>query len=67
VPNVKLPQVTLPLGTQGLEMRPSEIQRLTLELTDLPTCTASIKELLSQPDIGRRPWSSFTQQSRVWA
>ncbi len=44
-----------------------EIQRLTLELTDLPTWTASIKELLSQPDIGRRPWSSFTQQSRVWA
>ncbi len=35
--------------------------------SDLPTWTASIKELLSQPDIGRRPWSSFTQQSRVWA
>ena len=55
------------LGSQGLEMRPSEIQRLTLELTDLPTWTAGIKELPSLPDLGQRPWSYFAHESKVWA
>lgn len=53
-------------GTRGIEMRPSDMQRLLLELVDLPTWVATVKELLARSS-SAHPWPYFADESRVWA
>jgi len=54
-------------GRRGIEMRPSEMQRLLLELVDLPTWAEGVRELLSRGDTGTRPWPSFADERKAWA
>jgi hypothetical protein len=53
-------------GTRGIEMRPSDMQRLLLELVELPTWVATVKELLARSS-SAHPWPYFADESRVWA
>ena len=55
------------LGSRGVEMRPPELQRLALELADLPTWVAGVKELLARDGITARPWPYFADEGRIWA
>ena len=48
-------------------MRPSEMQRLLLELVDMTTWAEGVKELLTLDNIGDRPWPCFADEHKVWA
>jgi hypothetical protein len=52
--------------TRGIEMRPSDMQRLLLELVELPTWVATVDELLSRSQ-SRHPWPYYGDECRVWA
>jgi hypothetical protein len=53
-------------GTRGIEMRPADMQRLLLELVELPTWVAMVKELLARSN-AKHPWPYFEDEWRVWA
>jgi hypothetical protein len=53
-------------GTRGIEMRPSDMQRLLLELVELPTWVATVDELLTRAD-SAHPWPYYSDESKVWA
>jgi hypothetical protein len=55
------------IGSKGIEMRPSELQRLLLELADLPIWVAGVKEVLEQQEFGTLPWPCFAAEHKVWA
>jgi hypothetical protein len=54
-------------GKHSIEMRPSEMQRLLLELVDLPTWAEGIRELLDHAKNGIRPWPNFADERKIWA
>jgi hypothetical protein len=53
--------------SRGLELRESEIIRLTLELVDMATWVDGIKEMLARPSLSGRPWWYFADEQDVWA
>jgi hypothetical protein len=54
-------------GVRSTEMRSSELQRLALELVDLPTWVGGIREMFSRDDVQGRPWHYFANERKVWA
>jgi hypothetical protein len=48
-------------------MRTSELSRLTLELTDLPTWANGVKAILARSDIDGRPWHYFADENQIRA
>ncbi|HEX5116299.1 MAG TPA: hypothetical protein VFW65_13975 [Pseudonocardiaceae bacterium] len=52
---------------RGIELRPSEMQRLLLELMDLPLWAESVRRLLARDDLVPHPWPYFDDEWRVWA
>jgi hypothetical protein len=54
-------------GNRGIEMRPSDMQRLLLELVELPTWVATVKELLTRENISGHPWPYFANERQTWA
>ena len=53
-------------GSRGMEMKPSDMQRLLLELVDLTTWVETVKELLTSDNIGHHPWPYYRDEHRVW-
>jgi len=53
-------------GSRGMEMKPSDMQRLLLELVDLTTWVETVKELLTRDNIGNHPWPYYRDEHRVW-
>lgn len=53
-------------GRHSTEMRPSEMQRLLLELVDLPTWAEGTRELLDHAKAGIRPWPIFANERKIW-
>jgi hypothetical protein len=53
-------------GFRGMEMKPSDMQRLLLELVDLSTWVETVKELLTRDNIGNHPWPYYRDEHRVW-
>ncbi len=54
-------------GNHVAEMRPSDMQRLLLELVELPTWVATVKELLTRENMSGHPWPYFADEGKVWA
>jgi hypothetical protein len=54
-------------GTSAMEILPSEMQRLLLELVDLPTWVEGVSEVLSTHPAGSHPWPVFADEFRAWA
>jgi hypothetical protein len=54
-------------GTRGIEMRPSDMQRLLLELEDMPTWTATVRTLLELDDAPGHPWPYYADEYKTWA
>ncbi len=54
-------------GARGIEMRPSDMQRLLLELVDLSTWAESVRGLLDHGDLSGHPWPHYSDEWRVWA
>lgn len=61
-------QVVLRAANQvrGIELRPTEMQRLLLELMDLPLWAESVKRLLARDDLVPHPWPYFDDEWKVW-
>lgn len=51
---------------RGMEMRPAEMQRVLLELVDLPIWAEGIKRMLDREDWAPHPWPYFADEWRVW-
>jgi hypothetical protein len=49
-----------------MEMRPSDMQRLLLELVDLSTWVETVKELLASENMGGNAWPYYAEEYRVW-
>ncbi|MBT2545792.1 hypothetical protein J7E99_35245 [Streptomyces sp. ISL-44] len=43
-----------------------EIERLLLELTDLPTWAQGLKQLLRRGPAGWQPWPHFPDEHLIW-
>ncbi|MFD9480438.1 hypothetical protein [Streptomyces nojiriensis] len=43
-----------------------EVERLLLELTDLPTWAEGIKQLLRRGPAGWQPWPHFPDEHLIW-
>lgn len=54
-------------GNRGMEMRPSDMQRLLLELEDLSVWVETVKALLSQDHMSSHPWPYYANEWKVWA
>jgi hypothetical protein len=54
-------------GSRCIEMKPSDMQRLLLELEDLDIWVETTKTLLSHEDICGHPWPCYANEWRVWA
>ena len=54
-------------GIRATEMRTSELSRLTLELTDLPTWANGVKAILAWSDVDGRPWHYFADENQIRA
>lgn len=54
-------------GTHGIEMRPSDMQRLLLELEDMSTWARTVKALLELDQSSGRPWPYYEDEYRTWA
>jgi hypothetical protein len=55
-------------GYRGIEMKPSDMQRLLLELEDLSVWVETVETLLSQDEIsGNHPWPYYGNEWKIWA
>ena len=54
-------------GTRGIEMKPSDMQRLALELEDMSVWVETVKTLLSKDDLSGHPWPCYGNEWKVWA
>lgn len=54
-------------GHRGIEMKPSDMQRLLLELEDLSVWVETVKALLSQGDLSGHPWPYYGHERKTWA
>jgi hypothetical protein len=54
-------------GLRGIEMKPSDMQRLALELEDLSVWAETVKTLLSQDRVSGHPWPYYDNEWKVWA
>ncbi|MBO2448666.1 hypothetical protein J4573_16310 [Actinomadura barringtoniae] len=61
------PVLRVAYNGRRVEMNPSELARLLLEVVDLDTWVQGVKELLIGGDVvGNRPWPYFKNEARVW-
>ena len=54
-------------GQNGIEMLPSDMQRLLLELVDISTWVKTIDALLTGNHANGHPWPLYTNEGKVWA
>jgi hypothetical protein len=54
-------------GFRGIEMKPSDMQRLALELEDLSVWVETVNTLLSQEATDGHPWPYYDNEWKVWA
>jgi hypothetical protein len=53
-------------GSRGIEMKPTDMQRLLLELVDLATWAETVRELLTRDNLGNHPWPYYRGEHRAW-
>lgn len=52
-------------GSHGVEVKPSDMQRLLLELVDVRTWAESIKRLLTLDGVSGHPWPYYPDEGKV--